>query len=54
MEQVKRNKSRTAITIDPALWQRAKDRCAELSEERERKVSFSQLVEEAVRAYLGD
>lgn len=54
MEQVKRNKSRTAITIDPALWDRAKTRCAELSEQRERKVSFSQLVEEALVALLGE
>lgn len=53
MEEVKRNKSRTAITIDPKLWEQAKVRCATLTEERERKVSFSQLVEEALSAYLG-
>jgi hypothetical protein len=53
MEQVKRNKSRTAITINPQLWDRAKRVCADLTISRERKISFSQLVEEALLAYLG-
>lgn len=53
MEEVKQNKSRTAITISPKLWAAAKERCAELAIERQRKMSFSMLVEEALRAYLG-
>jgi len=52
MEQVKRNKSRTAITINPDLWQKAKLRCEELGRKRDRRVSFSQLVEEALKAYF--
>lgn len=53
MEELKRKKSRTAITIDPVLWEASKQRCIDLSHAREGKVSFSQLVEEALKAYLG-
>jgi len=54
MEQpVKKNKSRTAITIDPDLWQKAKDECTRRSLEDDKKFSFSSLVEEALEKLLG-
>jgi len=53
MEEVKQNKSRTAITINPRLWERSKAECARLAAARERRVSFSQLVEEALLSLLG-
>lgn len=53
MEEMKKNKSRTAITIDPDLWVRAKEVCDKRSEESGRKVSFSALVEDALKQYLG-
>ena len=52
MEQVKRNKARTAITIDPQLWDRAKAYCSAKTEADEKRFSFSQLVEAALAAYL--
>ncbi len=54
MEPMKKNKSRTAITIDPDLWDRAKAECESRSELYGRKVSFSALVEEALKKYLED
>lgn len=51
-EQVKKNKSRTAITIDPELWERAKAECERRKEQTGKKLSFSQLVEECLSNYL--
>jgi hypothetical protein len=52
MEPMKKNKSRTAITIDPDLWQRCKEHCDWKTEFTKRKFSFSALVEEALKEYL--
>ncbi len=52
MEPMKKNKARTAITIDPDLWDRAKAECARRAEESGRKVSFSALVEAALELHL--
>lgn len=52
MEPMKKNKSRTAITIDPDLWDRAKAECERQTEASGRKVSFSALVERALERYL--
>ena len=52
MEPMKKNKARTAITIDPDLWARAKMDCENRSEAAGRKVSFSALVEEALASIL--
>ncbi len=52
MEPMKKNKSRTAITIDPDLWTKAKEECERRSEATGRKVSFSALVEEALKNAL--
>jgi hypothetical protein len=52
MEQVKKTKERTAITIDPYLWERAKTVCAKRAEQIGKKFSFSALVEEALLEYL--
>lgn len=52
MEPMKKNKSRTAITIDPDLWDRAKAECERRTEATGRKVSFSALVEAALEQYL--
>lgn len=47
-EQAKKNKSRTAITISPDLWERAKAECERRKEQTGKKVSFSSLVEECL------
>lgn len=52
MEPMKKNKSRTAITIDPDLWDRAKAECVRQTEFSGRKVSFSALVEVALEQYF--
>lgn len=52
MEEMKKNKSRTAITIDPDLWDSAKAACAQRTEQTGKKFSFSALVSEALEAYL--
>lgn len=53
-EQVNKNKSRTAITISPELWQKAKAECERRKEQTGKKVSFSALVEECLEQYLGE
>jgi len=49
---MKQNKSRTAITIDPDLWDRARTECARRTEMSGKKYSFSALVEAALEGYL--
>lgn len=54
MIPMKKNKSRTAITIDPDLWAKCKAHCERATEETGRKFSFSALVEEALKKHLED
>lgn len=48
----KKNKARTAITIDPDLWSAAKVECERRTERQGKKFSFSALVEEALEQVL--
>lgn len=52
MTDKKENKSRTSITIDPALWSRARDYCATQTKSSGKKLSFSEFVERALTAFL--
>lgn len=48
---MEKSKSRTAITIDPDLWERAKKYCEEHSTHGN-KMSFSSLIEKSLEFYL--
>lgn len=50
-EEVK--KARTSITLDPELWERAKTECLQRQATLGKRVSFSELVEEALAKLLG-
>lgn len=52
MDQLKKNKARTAITIDPDLWEAARIECERRTEVTGRKVSFSAFVEECIQNCL--
>lgn len=54
MENEEAKKARTSITLDPALWERAKTECLQRQAATGKRVSFSELVEEALQKVLGD
>ncbi len=45
-------KARTTITIDPDLWEKAKNHCATRPAVGDRLYSFSELVSELLKAHL--
>lgn len=54
MENEEVKKSRTSITIDPELWDRSKTECLRRQAATGKRVSFSELVEEALAKVLGE